>query len=97
MYKSPVEVIVSDVATEFAKQQDEYIYRTIQSIDVKVDKEELIRALQYDRDQYEKGYRDAASEFAKCKESLKHYLNTNEENGVIYIPKFVVEKMVYGR
>ena len=25
---------------------------------------------------------------------LKYYLDTNEENGVVYIPKFVVEKMV---
>lgn len=25
---------------------------------------------------------------------LKYYLDTNEENGVIYIPKFVIEKMV---
>ena len=25
---------------------------------------------------------------------LKYYLDTNEENGVVYIPKFVIEKMV---
>ena len=30
------------------------------------------------------------------KKDLEYYLNTNEENGVIYIPKFVVEKIVYG-
>lgn len=28
------------------------------------------------------------------KKTLKHYLDTNEENGVIYIPKFVIEKIV---
>ena len=27
---------------------------------------------------------------------LKYYLDTNEEKGVVYIPKFVVEKIVYG-
>lgn len=26
--------------------------------------------------------------------TLKHYLDCNEENGVVYIPKFVVEKMI---
>ena len=25
---------------------------------------------------------------------LKYYLDTNEENGVVYIPKFVVEKIL---
>lgn len=30
------------------------------------------------------------------KKDLEYYLNTNEENGVVYIPKFVVEKIVYG-
>lgn len=28
------------------------------------------------------------------KESLELYLNFNEENGVVYIPKFMVEKMI---
>lgn len=30
------------------------------------------------------------------KRDLEHYLNTNEEKGVVYIPKFVIEKIVYG-
>ena len=30
----------------------------------------------------------------KIKKDLKYYLDTNEENGVVYIPKFVVEKIV---
>lgn len=31
----------------------------------------------------------------KCiKESLKFYLDTHEENGVVYIPKFMIEKMI---
>ena len=31
------------------------------------------------------------------KETLKYYLDVNEENGVVYIPKFIVEKIVYGK
>ena len=27
-------------------------------------------------------------------QTLQHYLDFNEENGVVYIPKFVVEKMI---
>lgn len=33
----------------------------------------------------------------KIKDDLKYYLDTNEENGVVYIPKFVIEKIVYGK
>lgn len=25
---------------------------------------------------------------------LKYYLNTNEENGVVYVPKFIIEKLI---
>ena len=30
----------------------------------------------------------------KVIKDLKYYLDTNEENGVVYIPKFVIEKIV---
>ena len=30
----------------------------------------------------------------EIKKDLKWYLDTNEENGVVYIPKFVIEKIV---
>ena len=30
----------------------------------------------------------------KWKEDLKYYLDNNEESGVVYIPKFVVEKRI---
>lgn len=39
---------------------------------------------------------EVLAENKRIKENLKYYLNTNEENGVVYIPKFIVEKMVYG-
>ena len=30
----------------------------------------------------------------EIKKDLRYYLDTNEEKGVVYIPKFVVEKIV---
>ena len=30
----------------------------------------------------------------KIKKKLQYYLNINEENGVVYIPKFVVDNLV---
>ena len=68
MYKSPIETIIS----EMEMQREEGICRVVQEVGVNVDKDELIKALQYDREQYGKGYsdgyKDAVKEFA---ESLK--------------------------
>lgn len=30
----------------------------------------------------------------KVKDDLQYYLNVNEEKGVVYIPKFVVKKLI---
>ena len=31
----------------------------------------------------------------EIKKNLKYYLDTNEENGIVYIPKLIIEKIVY--
>jgi hypothetical protein len=42
-------------------------------------------------------YSTTLKKLDETKDTLKYYLDTNEENGVVYIPKFIVEKMVYGK
>lgn len=64
MYKSPIELITKPMYTEMINEQENYILQAIQEMGVNVDKEELLKALKYDRDQYNKGYEDAAKEFA---------------------------------
>ena len=61
MYKSPIEIFESpihDVIKQMNEEKENYIYQCVADIGVNIDKEELIKALQYDRDQYEQGYRD---------------------------------------
>ena len=65
MYKSPIEVF---------RMQDYQIENEIMNVilkyDIAVDKDELIRALRYDRDQYDKGYADGkmdSLEVVRCK------------------------------
>lgn len=75
MYKSPIELFTSpvhDVMKQMYEQQEEYIYQCVSNIGVDIDKNELIRALQYDRDQYEQGYRDGkkANEWISIKDKL---------------------------
>lgn len=76
MYKSPIELLVMDIQNQIMKQQDEEIYQAVLHYIPNVDKAELIRALKYDRDQYEKGYRDgkadAMESLVRCKD-CEHY------------------------
>ena len=62
MYKSPINLIsqwVDEQIKEQNKQEENAIVAEItRKIGVDVDKDELIRALNYDRHQYEKGYAD---------------------------------------
>ena len=79
MYNSPIEFLMTDIQNQIIKQQDEEIYKAVLHYVPNVDKEELIRALQYDRGQYEKGYADgkadAMAEIVRCK-GCKHYDNS---------------------
>jgi hypothetical protein len=54
MYKPVMEIISETIRDNF----DSLVMKAVHEIGVEVDKEELIRALKYDRDQYEKGFRD---------------------------------------
>lgn len=78
MYKSPIEIICGDIK----KQIDNDIYRVTQKYDIKVDKNELIQALQYDRNQYDKGYADgkadAMAELVRCKDCA-HYFHYGDD------------------
>ena len=58
MYKSPIEVVLGELRTEIGNEID----KVIQEAGVFVDKEELNKALEYDRQQYEKGYEDGKAE-----------------------------------
>ena len=55
MYKSPIGIIYGEMKT----QMEDLILKAVSKVDVDVDKEELTKALLYDRGQYEKGYQDA--------------------------------------
>ena len=69
MYEAPIELsimqddgVIEKIKMKMAEAQDNYVYECITNVGVNVDKEELIKALQYDREQYEKGYADGVIE-----------------------------------
>lgn len=58
MYKSPIELCISDIYTRIREEQDKKIYQAVQEIGLNVDKNALIKALEYDRAQYTAGFKD---------------------------------------
>ena len=65
MYESPIELITDNVLTQIRKNQEDYVYEVVQNMGVNVNKEELLKALAYDRQQYCKGFEDGIREFVK--------------------------------
>ena len=66
-YQSPIEVIQSQMRSKIEGE----IYRAVMNIGVNVDKDELVKALEYDRNQYQKGYKDRDDQIVRCKD-CKH-------------------------
>ena len=55
-YQSPVEIVSQNIREKFEGD----VMQIIHSYDIHVAKDELVKALQYDRDQYKKGFADGS-------------------------------------
>lgn len=75
-YESPVKLI-RRMVEEAAKSMDGEIFTAVYKVVPHVDKEELLRALRYDRGQYDKGFADgktaAMDELVRCKDCKHSY------------------------
>ena len=77
MYETPIHIFVKDYIDDIVdvieRNKDNMIITAIQKIGIDINKEELIKAMQYDRQQYDKGYADAKAEIevVRCK-NCKH-------------------------
>lgn len=62
MYESPIQVNLLEGYEKFKREMDDMIgdevYKHVLNMGIQVDKEELVKALNYDRLQYMKGYTD---------------------------------------
>ena len=68
MYKSPIDLFYDHLVTE----QENEVFKAVVRCGIDVDKDELIKALAYDRRQYDLGYADgkmdANAELIRCKD-----------------------------
>ena len=54
MYKSPIEIITEQIRIN----NEDDIFRATQNVGINIDKKELLKALEYDRGQYDKGWEE---------------------------------------
>jgi len=75
-YESPITRAVREATETMMKQEEAECMATItREVGYSVDKSELIKALNYDREQYDKGYRDGVMESFKAElEEIKKEL-----------------------
>ena len=65
-WESPIKRIESELMTKIERDAENNLMCSVnQSIGYEVNKEELIKALNYDRDQYNKGYKNASRRYNK--------------------------------
>lgn len=89
-YESPVMLYVQQIAQEITERRENEIVSTIsERMGVSIDKTELERALNYDRDQYREGFQagyeralfDIRLQIGQAVGILNDILNQNEESG----------------
>lgn len=69
MYESPIEVLYGQIQTEI---ENDLLVKCSQAVEYNINKDELIKALKYDREQYERGYSDGlnADKWINCKDKM---------------------------
>lgn len=91
MYESPVYIVQEQLANQMRLLHEDGIYKAILAYDIQVNKDELIRALRYDRGQYQKGFVDGGrdgylkrdAEIVRCKDCLSCEAKF-KRNGEVY-------------
>ena len=84
MWESPIQMITDDIIKDLVQKQDEWLMEAVHRVGFNIDKDELVKALNYDRDQYEKGYADGRrardEEIVRCKDCVHRPKGTNNHD-----------------
>lgn len=81
--------ITEQMTTELHKQAEDNLYNIIQRYNISVNREELIKALKYDREQYELGFQDGLNKDKWIR--VKDNMPDEGEEVLIYCPEFLEE------
>lgn len=78
-WESPIKLDYTPFWEQIVDAQENAIYKAVMKVNISVDREEMVKALKYDRQQYEKGYVDGRAErdreIVRCKDCkyLDHF------------------------
>lgn len=90
MYQSPISIYETAMQTVMEQKENAIVAKVQTALGVQVGKEELLRALQYDRGQYEAGYKDgkaaAMDEKVLCNE-CDHGSHVDTPEGRVWCEK----------
>ena len=87
MWKSPIKAIMDGIALDMAKEFDDTVVRAVNHVGIVVDKDELVKALEYDRDQYDKGFDDGyAAGVADASPKTGKWIPDDEDDPHLVVP-----------
>ena len=76
MYESPIVMVQKTINQQMRKEEDKWICEIEQKVGFHIDKQELIKALNYDRNSYNKGFEDGYNQAKERIEDLERELAT---------------------
>ena len=91
-YESPISTHIQRTVRELSFQLDKAVLKEVLKCNICVDRNELIKALKYDREQYEKGYADGRADadfVVRCKDCEawdRRWVPTGAEAGEHFCP-----------
>ena len=84
MYESPIKIITGQIKTNY----EDAIYSAVQNVGINVDREELLKALEYDRGQFEEGFKEGEKYILRhIRNLLPEWLYTAIEENIIKVGK----------
>lgn len=97
MYESPITAIVNEICSDIQKKEDEHIMECVHNVGIDVNKKELVKALSYDRHQYDKGYNDGYNDGTKVLDKIIEEIEENNPDDYFSTkPIIITKKTVIG-
>lgn len=96
-YQSPINVIYEDLPMKINEDFENHVIEVVHSYSVQVDKAELIRALSYDRNQYEKGFAEGRPEHVLISNKYSDYPVDgyyDKQNGILFTSFITSEEAI---
>lgn len=95
-YQSPITLAYDDIVTELNARSEDAIMQAVVSCHIQVDKDELTKALAYDRGQFDKGFNSGFVEGCSAVEDLLFYCDEEFLKGEFreYSEGFTIEDLI---